>query len=215
MILTVHAKFDSEQTDWIKIVTQWRQTWLKVFTDEADTTTESRSIVQLQQSNTWRSSFTQLSIHCRANFNQLVHVESHLRVEIQILNFFRSNPCKYCAFCGCYGKNNKSVIPCVSQILGKKIPLNQNLTNYGIHVTLSWYGISWYVGHTLKFLKRWSVHRDTWNKPDSMDGSSQTAISRCYSMFHGIITTVNHRSMKLTMLIFQDNPVLFSGCLWR
>ena len=30
-----------------------------------------------------------------------------------------SRPCEHCALCGCYGKNNKSMVPNVSQLLTK------------------------------------------------------------------------------------------------
>jgi len=42
----------------------------------------------------------------------------------------RSRPCEYCALCGCYGKNNKSMVPNVSQLLTKTktFNLSQSLT---------------------------------------------------------------------------------------
>ena len=47
-----------------------------------------------------------------------------------------SRPCEYCALCGCYGKNNKSMVPNVSQLLTKTktFQLNQSLTcaDFGI-----------------------------------------------------------------------------------
>jgi len=49
-----------------------------------------------------------------------------------------SGPCGHCALCGNHGKYNKSMVPCVSQIMGKNktFPLNQKLTcaNHDIHV---------------------------------------------------------------------------------
>jgi len=33
-----------------------------------------------------------------------------------------SGPCGHCALCGNYGKHNKSMVPCVSQILSKTKP---------------------------------------------------------------------------------------------
>jgi len=47
-----------------------------------------------------------------------------------------SRPCEHCALCGCYGKNNKSIVPNVSQLLTKTktFNLNQSLTcaDFGI-----------------------------------------------------------------------------------
>jgi len=49
-----------------------------------------------------------------------------------------SGPCGHCALCGDYGKHNKSMVPCVLQIMSKTkaFPHNQNLTcaKYGIYV---------------------------------------------------------------------------------
>jgi len=49
-----------------------------------------------------------------------------------------SKPCEHCALCVCYGKNNKSMVPNVSQSLTKtkKFKLNQSLTcaDFGIYV---------------------------------------------------------------------------------
>ena len=58
------------------------------------------------------------------------------RTEKQIKGGLR--PCKRCALCGYYGKNNNPMAPNVSQFMtkNKTFPLNQNLTctNYGIYV---------------------------------------------------------------------------------
>ena len=49
-----------------------------------------------------------------------------------------SRPCEHCALCGFYGKNNKSMVPNVSQLLTKTktFKLNQCLTceDFGIYV---------------------------------------------------------------------------------
>jgi len=54
-----------------------------------------------------------------------------------------SRPCEHCALCGCYGKNNKSMVPIFSQLLTKTntFKLNQCLTcaDIGIYVGLVWY----------------------------------------------------------------------------
>ena len=77
-----------------------------------------------------------------------------------------SRPCEHCALCGCYGKNNKSMVPNVSQLLTKTktFKLNQSLTcaDFGIYVVVATCVIchEQYVGQTSnKFSKRWSAHR--------------------------------------------------------
>jgi len=80
-----------------------------------------------------------------------------------------SRPCEHCALCGCYGKNNKSMVPNVSQLLTKTktFKLNQSLTcaDFGIYVTTCVICHEQYVGETgNKFSKRWSAHRSNWNK---------------------------------------------------
>ena len=75
-----------------------------------------------------------------------------------------SRPCEHCALCGCYGKNNKSMVPNVSQLLTKTktFKLNQTLTcaDFGIYVATCVICHEQYVGQTSnKFSKRWSAHR--------------------------------------------------------
>jgi len=82
-----------------------------------------------------------------------------------------SRPCKGGALCGCYGKNNKSVVPYVSQFMTKNIafPLNQSLTcaNYGIYVATCVIYHEQYVNQTSnKIAMRWPAHRSNWNKQD-------------------------------------------------
>ena len=52
-----------------------------------------------------------------------------------------STPCEHCAPFGCYGKNNKSMVANVSQMLTKTFKLNQSLTcaDCGIYVKIVWY----------------------------------------------------------------------------
>jgi len=81
-----------------------------------------------------------------------------------------SRPCGHCAFCGCYGKHDKSMVPRVSQTMSKTetFPLNQNLTcgNYGIYVATFVLCHEQYVAQTKnKFSKRWSADRSNWNRP--------------------------------------------------
>ena len=70
-----------------------------------------------------------------------------------------SRPCEHCALCGCYGKNNKSMVPNASQLLTKTktFKLNQSLTcaDFGIYVTTCVICHEQYVGQTSnKFSKR-------------------------------------------------------------
>jgi len=103
-----------------------------------------------------------------------------------------SRPCEYCALCGCYGKNNKSMAPNVSQLLTKTktFKLTQSLTcaDFGIYVATFVICHEQYVGQTSnKFSKRWSAHRNNWNKQDCKTDSDkdQMALSRDYSENHG------------------------------
>ena len=82
-----------------------------------------------------------------------------------------SRPCEHCALCRCYGKNNKSMVPNVSQLLTKTttFKLNQSLTcaDFDIYVATCVICHAQYVGQTSnKFSKRWSAHRSNWNKQD-------------------------------------------------
>jgi len=99
-----------------------------------------------------------------------------------------SRPCEHCALCGCYGKNNKSMVPNVSQLLTKTktFKLNQSLTcaDFGIYVATCVICHGQYVGQTSKKVsKRWSAHRSNWNKQDCKTDSDkdQMALSRHYS----------------------------------
>ena len=74
-----------------------------------------------------------------------------------------SRPCEHCALCGCYGKNNKSMIPNVSQLLTKTktSKLNQSLAcaDFGIYIVTCMMCHEQHVGQTSnKFSKRWSAH---------------------------------------------------------
>ena len=85
-------------------------------------------------------------------------------------------------------KNNKSMLPNVSQLLTKTktFKLNQSLTraDFGIYVATCVICHEQYVGQTSKkFSKRCSAHRSNWNKQDcKTDGDKdQMALSRHYS----------------------------------
>ena len=105
-----------------------------------------------------------------------------------------SRPWEHCALCGCYGKNNKSMVPNVSQLLTKTktFKLNQSLTcaDFGMYVAACVICHEQYVGQTSnKFSKRWSAHRSNQNKQDCKTDSDkdQIALSRHYSENHGTI----------------------------
>ena len=105
-----------------------------------------------------------------------------------------SRPCEHSALCGCYGKNNKSMVPNVSQLLTKTktFQLNQSLTcaDFGIYVATCVICHEQYVGQTSnKFSKRWSAHRSNWNKQYCKTDSDkdQMALSRHYSENQGTI----------------------------
>ena len=82
-----------------------------------------------------------------------------------------SGPCGHCALCGCYGKQKKSMVPRVSQLMSiiETFPLNQSLTcaDYGIYVAACVLCHEQYVGQTKnKFSKKWSAHSNNWNRPN-------------------------------------------------
>jgi len=126
-----------------------------------------------------------------------------------------SRSCEHCALCGCYGKNNKSMVPNVSQLLTKTetFKLNQSLTcaDFGIYVATCVICHEQYVGQTSnKFSKRWSAHRSNWNKQDCKTDSDkdQMALSRHYSENHGIINKPPlHEAYTVT---FVEQPSCYS-----
>jgi len=104
-----------------------------------------------------------------------------------------SVPCGHCALCGNHGKHNKSMVPCVSQILGKNktFPLNQKFTcaNHRIYVATCFTCHEQYVGQTKnKFSTRWSSHRSNWNRPNcetDENNEDKVALLRHFSESHG------------------------------
>jgi len=104
-----------------------------------------------------------------------------------------SGPFGHCALCGKHGKHNRSMVPCVSQIMGKNktFPLNQKLTcaNHGIYVATCGICHEQYVGQTKnKFSTRWSSHRSNWNRPNrEIDESNKDKVTllRHFSESHG------------------------------
>ena len=73
-----------------------------------------------------------------------------------------SRPCGHCALCGCYGKNNKSMVPNASELLTKtktfKLNLSLTCSDFGIYVAACVICHEQYVGQTSnKFSKRWAA----------------------------------------------------------
>ena len=64
-----------------------------------------------------------------------------------------STPCEHCALYGCYGKDNKFMVPNVSQLLTKTktFKLNKSLTcaGFGIYVMNSMLRLVWYVMNSM------------------------------------------------------------------
>jgi len=135
--------------------------------------------------------------------------------------------------CGHHGKHNKSMVPCVSQIIGKNntFPLNQNLTctNYGIYVATCVICQEQYVSETKnKFSKRWSLHYSNWNRPNceiDENNKDRSALSWHYSVFHSNVNkTLIHGAYTVT---FVEQPNFLSlnfcedkwpsnhACWWR
>jgi len=132
-----------------------------------------------------------------------------------------SRPCKRCALCGCHGKNDKSIIPNVSQLLtkNKTFPLNENLTcaYYGIYVATCAICHEQYFGQTNKnFSKRWSGRRSSWNKQDCKTGIDQMALSRPNSKNHGTINKPPLQSARIThRCVCRTTKLSLSGYLWK
>jgi len=105
-------------------------------------------------------------------------------------------PCSHCALCGNHGKHNKSMVQCVSQLMGKNktFPLNQKLTcaNHGIYVATCVICDEQYVGQTKnKFSTRWSSHRSNWNRLNceiDENYKDKVALLRHFSESHGDVT---------------------------
>jgi len=104
-----------------------------------------------------------------------------------------SRLCNPCGLCDCHGKHNKSMIPCVLQIMTKtkSFPLKQNLTrpNYGIYMATCVICHEQYVGQiSNKFSVRWSSPRSNWNKQDYKTDNYQ--MIRHHSNSHGTINKI-------------------------
>jgi len=116
-------------------------------------------------------------------------------------------------------KNNKSMVPNVSQMLTKikTFPLNQNFicADFGIYVAICVICLEQHVGQTSnKFSTRWSAHRSSWNIKDWKTDSDkdQMALSRHYSKSHG---TINKQPLHeaYTVTFVEQSSFSLSGCL--
>jgi len=113
-------------------------------------------------------------------------------------------------------KHNKSMVPCVSQVMSKTktFPLNQNLTcaNYGIDAATCVICHKQYVGQTKnKFSKRWSSHgshRSNWNRPNceiDKNDKDKVALSWHYSVFHGNVNKPSIHEAYTVTFVEQPN----------
>ena len=127
-----------------------------------------------------------------------------------------SGPCGHCALRGNYGKHNKSMVPCVSQIMGKNktFPLKQKLpcANHGIYVASCVICHEQYVEQTKnKFSTRWSSHRSNWNRPNceiDENNKDKVALLQHFSEFLGDVNQPPiHEAYTLT---FVEEPISFS-----
>ena len=126
-----------------------------------------------------------------------------------------SGPCRPCTLCGNHGKHKKSMMPCVSQIMGKNktFPLNQTLTctNHGIYVTTCVICHEQYVGQTKnKFSMRWSSHRGNWNRPNcefDENNKDKVALLRHFSESHGDVSKPPiHEAYTVTFVEEPNSP---------
>ena len=128
-----------------------------------------------------------------------------------------SGPCGRCALCGNRGKHNKSMVPSVSQIMGKNktFPLNQKLTcaNHGIYVATCAICNEQHVGQTKnKFYTRWSSHRSNWNRPNceiDENNKDKVALLRHFSEFHD---DVNRPPTPYSVTFVEEPNSLLDFC---
>jgi len=128
-----------------------------------------------------------------------------------------SGPCGRCALCGNHGKHNKSMVRCVSQIIGKSktFPLNQKLTcaKYGIYAATCVICHERYVGQTKnKFSTRWSSPRSNWNGPNcefDENNKHKVALLRHFSESHGDVSKPPiHEAYTVTFVEEPNSPSL-------
>jgi len=113
-----------------------------------------------------------------------------------------SGPYGHYAFCGCYGKHNKSMVPCVSHVMSKNktFPLNHNLTcaNCGIYVATCVICHEQYVGQIKnKISKKCSSYRSNWNTRPNCENDKndkdEVAFLRHYSVLYGIVNNTTDK----------------------
>ena len=131
-----------------------------------------------------------------------------------------SGPCRPCTLCGNHGKHKKSMMPCVSQIMGKNktFPLNQTLTcpNHGIYVTTCVICHEQYVGQTKnKFSMRWSSHRGNWNRPNcefDENNKDKVALLRRFSESHGDVSKPPIHEAYTVIFVEEPNSPSLEIC---
>jgi len=129
-------------------------------------------------------------------------------------------PCGHCALSGNHGKHNKSMVPCVSQIMGKNktFPLNQKLTceNHSIYVATCVVCHEQYVGQTKnKFFTRWSSHRSSWNRPNcEIDeyNKDKVALLRHFSESHGNVNKQPIHEAYIATFVEEPNSRSLDFC---
>ena len=131
-----------------------------------------------------------------------------------------SGPCGRCSLCGNHGKHNKSMVPCVSQIMGnnKTFPLNQKLTcvNHGVCVATYVICHEQSVGQTKnKFSTRWSSHRSNWNRPKceiDENNKDEVALLRQFSEFHEDVNTPPTHEAFIVTFFEEPNSLSLDFC---
>jgi len=131
-----------------------------------------------------------------------------------------SGPCGHCALCGNHGKHNKSMVPCVSQIMGKNktFQLNQKLTcaNHGIYVATCVICHEQHVGQTKNiFSMRWSPHRSNWNRPNceiDENNKDKVVLLRHFSEFHGDVNRPPTHEAYTFSFVEEPNSLSLDFC---
>jgi len=131
-----------------------------------------------------------------------------------------SGPCGHCALCGNHGKHNKSMVPCISQIMGKNktFPLNQKLscTNHGIYVATCVICHEQYVGQTKnKFCTRLSSHRSNLNRLNcelDENNKDKVALLRHFSEFHSDVNRPPIHDAYTVTFVEEPNSLSLDIC---
>jgi len=121
-----------------------------------------------------------------------------------------SGPWSHCVLCGCHGKHNKSMVSCVSQIRTKtnhsRWPKTWHAQTIVFMQRLVWYAMNNMSGET------WTnFPRD--GRRNAVIGTKQTVkMTKIKWPCRGTVqcsmaSWINHLYMKITLLIFPNNPV--------